>query len=168
MRVLLVFAFLRNWYNNGLFPDCSTTPFIQLWLKIFRSSALQQAPRCFSISPVIPSVPGAFLVFTFSKASFSSFMLKGSVMEQSRSSPYNDRMMFSVSSLTCLMILISGSITTVIIFIKTAMEHRHEVWSHYSSTDRKHGERLKQHSISSRLSSTAVCAKSSVSSGKRR
>ena len=38
----------------------------------------------------------------FFKASFISFMLKGSVMEQSSSSPYDDRMMFSVSSPTCL------------------------------------------------------------------
>ena len=50
---------------------------------------------------MIPSCPQAFLVFAF-KAPFSSFMLKGSVMVQSRSSPYDDRMMFSVPSLTCL------------------------------------------------------------------
>ena len=85
------------------FQTAGTTPFIQLWLKIFKSTVLEQALRCFSISPVIPSGPGAFLVFTFFKASFSSFMLKGSVIEQSCSSPYNDRIMFCVSSLTSLM-----------------------------------------------------------------
>ena len=47
---------------------------------------------------MIPSGPGAFLVFTFFKASFSFFMLKGSVIEQSCSSPYDDRMMFFVDT----------------------------------------------------------------------
>ena len=95
----------------AFFQTAGTTPFIQLWLKLFRSTALEQAPRCFSIYPVIQSGPGAFFVFTFFGASLSSFMLKGSVKGQSRFSPYDDRMMFSV--VCCLLKLMPNWFCTI-------------------------------------------------------
>ena len=73
--------------------------FVPLGIKRHKSSqvtAFGQVQRCFSVVvffvffSVIPSGPGAFLVFAFFKASCSSFMMKGSVMEQSHSSPYDD------------------------------------------------------------------------------
>ena len=109
--VILVFAFFGTGAIMVFFQTAGAAP-----SSSFRSTALEWDPRCFSISSAIPSGSGAFIVFTFFKASFSSFMLKGSVMEQSRSALNDDRMMFCF--LSDLLGALSGNMGGVLFLAK--------------------------------------------------
>ena len=71
------------------FQTAGTTPFIQLWLKIFRSTALKQAPRRFSISPVFLSGPGAFLIWMRIKLTSLDARLLDGVLDSSLKDGWN-------------------------------------------------------------------------------
>ena len=76
----------------------AATWFIQLWLKIFRRTTLEPAPRCVSISPATPSGPETFYVLTFFRGSLRSFMLQNRLTLHK-----TPTQRFSASPLTCLM-----------------------------------------------------------------
>ena len=76
LELVLSFPFFKTGTRCAVFHTSGTSALFQLRLKISRSVFLAISPRCFSISLLTPSGPGAFFGLRFLMAEFSSEIFK--------------------------------------------------------------------------------------------